>query len=173
MKESTRKWLENRNKKGLTMEMIQLLEGKQKTSHLQNPKPSKNRKKASNNATTKKWIKATRKRLIANETESEKEFYSVLKLLDIPFTKQRPFVIDDKIFFADAVFEKTKTIVEIDGGYHNTKKQQAKDKRRTKMFNKIGYKVVRIPDEDVYDRFKFMDELYQYLPVKLDAYKIL
>lgn len=120
-----------------------------------------------------RWILSTRDKLLLNETDSEKEFYEVLSLLDIPFEKQHPFIFNNRIFFADAYFEKTKTIIEIDGGYHLSKKVRKRDANRTYLFNMAGYSVVRIKNEDVYDREYFLSKLYKHFPVKVDAYKFL
>lgn len=118
-----------------------------------------------------KWIISTRNKLLSNPTKSEIEFYEVLSLLDIPFEKQRPFVFNGRIFFADAFFEKTKTIIEIDGGYHLSPKIKKKDNNRTSLFNGAGYKVIRIKNEDVFDRAFFLSKLSKHFPVKVDAYK--
>jgi len=127
--------------------------------------------KVEENSHTDTWIKKTRSKLLINETQSEKEFYSVLSTLNVPFEKQYPFVINKKIFFADAVFHKTHTVIEIDGGYHNKPDVKKRDAERTKMLNAIGYRVIRITNEEIYDIPLFMNRIHRRIQSKLSAYE--
>jgi len=119
------------------------------------------------------WIQNNCKKLINNTTKEELELYSVLDTLDIPFEKQYPFCINHKIFFADAVFLKTKTIIEVDGGYHKSPSVAKKDIERTKLLNGIGYKVIRIDNDDIYDRCIIYSKLEKHMPIKINAYQII
>lgn len=52
-------------------------------------------------------------------------------------------------YFPDLLIEKHKCIVEIDGGYHLTDRQQAKDAYRTEYLNQQGYFVLRVSNDRV------------------------
>lgn len=52
-------------------------------------------------------------------------------------------------YIADFYFPYTRTILEVDGGYHNDEEQKKKDAMRTKDLEEAGYKVFRISNEDV------------------------
>lgn len=117
-----------------------------------------------------KWAKDNREKLIKNQTKSEMEFYSVLDTLNIPYEKQYPFFINKRLFFADAVFHNTHTVIEIDGDYHKRKAVAKNDASRTRFINGVGYRVIRITNEEVYDRPLFMAKIEKYLPVNIPAY---
>lgn len=61
---------------------------------------------------------------------------------------QEPFRIDSNIFFADIYISTKRVVVEVDGGYHKTKEQIAKDNKRDKLFNSIKIKTFRINNKD-------------------------
>ena len=56
-----------------------------------------------------------------------------------------------KFYIADFCDVKNKIIFEVDGEYHNTKEQKKKDYFRTKDLEKLGYKVYRITNEEVFE----------------------
>lgn len=138
-------------------------------ANLKSPKPKKYQR-TKITPELKNWIILTRKKLISNQTDSEKEFYDVLETLNIKFDKQKPFVINNRVFFADAVFEKTKTIIEIDGIYHNSEKMKSKDRTRTQHLNGIGYKVIRLTNDEINDIPLFMSKICNVLPEEVPAY---
>jgi very-short-patch-repair endonuclease len=51
-------------------------------------------------------------------------------------------------YFPDIIIDGTTLIVEVDGGYHNSKKQKAYDGKRTHHLNKKGYRVLRITNRE-------------------------
>ena len=59
----------------------------------------------------------------------------------------RQHIIGD--YIVDFLFRKSKVIVEIDGGYHFTEKQQTDDAVRTDWLEQQGYKVIRFTNEQV------------------------
>ncbi len=76
--------------------------------------------------------------------------------------RQFPMVIDGHIFYADIYVKNYRIAIEIDGGYHGTKEQMAKDKERDTLFARKGIRVYRISNEDVVDPHKlgqFIDVL--------------
>lgn len=120
-----------------------------------------------------KWAVRCRDRLIKKQTPSERDFYESLDILNIPYDKQYPFFINKRVFFADAVFHETHTIVEIDGGYHKKKSVKKYDANRTKHLNGVGYRVVRITNEEVSDVTLFMSKISKFLPIDVPAYMYL
>ena len=96
------------------------------------------------------WVNDKHKSLLKKSTKSEKDMVRLLKQqANKDIKTQQPFFIDNKIFFADICINSIKTIIEVDGGYHNTDTQQEKDKNRDNSFKSLGYKTIRIKNEDV------------------------
>lgn len=93
------------------------------------------------------WTKKMKKELDKKTTKSER---SLLGALQKTFKKrvksQQPFVIDGKVYYADICIKSLKTIIEVDGGYHNTDEQREKDAIRDAAFKSIGYTTIRVPN---------------------------
>lgn len=90
-------------------------------------------------------------KLRKNPTKAEKQFIKILKELQIAFVFQQPISPDNKKFFImDFYIPAKKVCFEIDGGYHSTEAQIKKDIKRTKLLEKSGIKVVRIPNDHVF-----------------------
>jgi len=88
--------------------------------------------------------------LRSNSTESEKKFKIYLKLLGIKYAFQYPIYPEKSFFIVDFFLPKERLIIEIDGGYHKDRKQEAKDKLRDKvLLEQCGFKTIRIKNEDV------------------------
>lgn len=109
----------------------------------------------------KKWIKSTMNELSKNVTESEN---IVFRKLQSAFGKrvkrQKPFVINGKSYFADIYIKSMKLIIEVDGGYHKLLEQKEKDEIRDKSFESIGYKTIRVTNEQAHDK-EFMKGFIQ------------
>ena len=82
-----------------------------------------------------------------NMTEAESIFWSLVKGGSLGQRCLRQHIIGD--YIVDFLFRKSKVIVEIDGGYHFTEKQQTDDAVRTDWLEKKGYKVIRFTNEQV------------------------
>ena len=82
-----------------------------------------------------------------NMTEAESRFWSLVKGGSLGQRCLRQHVIGD--YIVDFLFRKSKVVVEIDGGYHFTDKQQAEDAIRTDWLEHQGYKVVRFTNEQI------------------------
>ena len=52
-------------------------------------------------------------------------------------------------YFADFACRSQRLIVEVDGATHSTEKELEYDDRRTGLFNKLGYRVFRISNDEV------------------------
>ena len=53
-------------------------------------------------------------------------------------------------YFADFLCRERKIVVEVDGATHSTDDELAKDVARTADFEKLGFRVFRISNEDAY-----------------------
>ena len=85
-----------------------------------------------------------RKHLIQNATPQELKVKQALDCLNIPYTFQKEFRSIDAIRFVDFYLrEPLALIIEIDGGYHETEEQAAKDKDREDlihwMYKRVGF----------------------------------
>jgi very-short-patch-repair endonuclease len=97
----------------------------------------------------KKILITYRKRLRNNSTPSEIRLWTYLKnkqLLDRKFRRQHS--IDN--FILDFYCPGEKLAIELDGGYHNTPEQSAKDKERDLILKSYRIKVLRFRNELVF-----------------------
>ncbi len=86
-----------------------------------------------------------RKRL----TEAETTLWFRLRgLQGIRFRRQHPV----GPFIADFAFTRARLIVEIDGATHATEAERSYDARRDSFLRSRGWRVVRIPNVDIYER---------------------
>jgi very-short-patch-repair endonuclease len=97
---------------------------------------------------TQPW-KANRARVLrSNATTAEDKLWFYLRdrrLGGFKFVRQ--FRIEN--YFADFACRNARLIVEIDGGRHNTPSELANDSERAQTLTALGYKVVRIQNNDV------------------------
>ena len=82
-----------------------------------------------------------------NQTEAESVFWSIAKGGGFGEKCRRQYIIGE--YIVDFFFRKSMLIVEIDGGYHCTDEQQKEDTIRQNWLEQKGYKVLRIPNEQV------------------------
>ena len=66
------------------------------------------------------------------------------KILGLKFKRQHPI----SLYIADFNCHKLKLIIEIDGGYHFTKKQIIKDEERTEILNSNALEIIRFKNEE-------------------------
>lgn len=103
-------------------------------------------------------LKANAKENRRNMTEAESAFWSMVKGSAMGQRCLRQYIIGD--YIVDFYFRKSKLIVEIDGGYHNTPEQQHNDAIRQNWLEHMGYKVVRFTNEEVlFDTEYILNEL--------------
>ena len=99
----------------------------------------------------KQSLCATRSRnLDINRTRAERAFLFQLKQTNIKYQFQKGFISGCNFAITDFYFPAIKTVVEIDGGYHCTPKQQNRDRTRTEYLNKMGVKVIRITNQQAF-----------------------
>lgn len=98
-------------------------------------------------------LKKFKKELRKNATPAEKFFKNVLKKYGLKFSFQKPFYrVDGLRCIVDFISwdDKPRVVIEIDGGYHNTKDQINKDEYRTNWLLKHrNCVVVRFTNEEV------------------------
>lgn len=109
---------------------------------------------------TKENAELKRKYLISNATQSELHLKQYLDENKIAYKFQEIIYIKDEFgiisnyYIVDFLINKT--VIEVDGGYHLKKQQIVRDKIRSNEIEKMGYRVVRITNEDV---SKFLKEM--------------
>ena len=82
------------------------------------------------------------------KTEAEDKLWRELRNKQIEnckFRRQHPI----GNFIADFYCHEKKLLIEVDGGYHDKKEQQAYDLARTQIINEFGIKVIRFSNEEV------------------------
>jgi very-short-patch-repair endonuclease len=84
------------------------------------------------------------------QTSAEDKLWTELRarrLDGLKFVRQMP--IDP--CFADFVCRSLKIVVEVDGGTHSTPDEIEADRARTSHFERLGYRVFRVHNQDIYD----------------------
>lgn len=96
-----------------------------------------------------KFALARRKKLINKETPFEKTVEKLLRKTKVEFSKQVPFHTEHSFYIADFYVPSMRTILEIDGKYHEDLEQKIKDRNRDTWFLKQGIMVKRILNEEI------------------------
>lgn len=110
-----------------------------------------------------KWIDKTQKELVENRTIYEKIFkqYYLIKN-KITFEIKKAIVTKGgKIYFLDFFLPEHNLAIEIDGEYHNTKEQTAKDKQRDKNLLEMGIKTIRITNKQVLKGYNIIEAIHK------------
>ena len=133
----------------------------------------KNRKflnKTDDEVEQEKWENETNRVLIKKATKYESIVFNAIKdNIKCKISTQKKIKIANHIYFADIYFDNHKIAIEVDGGYHNSKKQSIKDKNRDINFELAHIKVFRISNQDVIDQCKlndFINSIKQYIKLK-------
>ncbi|MBR6962759.1 MAG: ATP-binding cassette domain-containing protein [Prevotella sp.] len=82
-----------------------------------------------------------------NQTDAEAALWQMLKGKSLGAKFRRQHIIGD--YIADFACLSHQLVIEVDGGYHNTKDQQEIDKLRTEFLNEVGFRVLRFTNEEV------------------------
>lgn len=96
------------------------------------------------------------KELKKNATKAELKFKSIAEAKHIKLEFQYRINVYEsygrikQFFIVDFCDVANKVIFEIDGEYHSTPEQKKKDWIRTKALNRLGYRVFRITNSDVF-----------------------
>jgi very-short-patch-repair endonuclease len=104
-------------------------------------------------------------RRYTGETEPEAGARKCLEQLGVTFIQE--FAVPGWRYPADFCLPDAKTIIEIDSVYwHGTARAQAQDARKTLRLQRLGYRVVRLPDTPFYG--PLTDGMVAYLRAALD-----
>ena len=98
---------------------------------------------------------AKAKFLRENMTDAEKLLWEKLKdnkLKGLKFRRQYPI----HIYIVDFYCHKLKLIIEIDGGYHNSKEQKLLDAERSEILKFQELEIIRFTNEEVLGNIEFV-----------------
>lgn len=87
---------------------------------------------------------------IRNATDGEKQMQRLLESYKIKYEFQKPCLVFGKCYIMDFFLPNYGICIEIDGGYHNSQQQLAKDMERTNLLARTGILVVRFTNEQVF-----------------------
>ncbi|WP_302222212.1 endonuclease domain-containing protein [uncultured Acidaminococcus sp.] len=93
--------------------------------------------------------------------EEQKLWFECLK--DYPVRFRRQEIILD--YIADFYCSRAKLIVELDGEQHADPVEKERDALRTRRIEQLGYKVIRIPNREIWRNFQGVKE-YIYREMK-------
>ena len=97
-------------------------------------------------------------------TEAEKLLWECLRGKNLQFKFNRQHIVGD--YIVDFICIEKSLVVEVDGGYHSEYEQIQKDEMRTESLRRMGFRVIRFANEDVYGRIqdvidKIKEELFK------------
>lgn len=97
-------------------------------------------------------------------TEAEKLLWECLRSKNLWFKFNRQHIVGD--YIVDFICIEKSLVVEVDGGYHSEYEQIQKDEIRTESLRRMGFRVIRFANEDVYGRIqdvidKIKEELFK------------
>jgi very-short-patch-repair endonuclease len=100
-------------------------------------------------------------------TETEKALWEILKspsFAQYNFRQQHPI----STFIADFYSHKLKLVIEVDGGYHLDKEQQAFDNFRDSDMHALSISVVRFTNNDISNNItSVIDKIQEFISVSL------
>ncbi|HLJ72762.1 MAG TPA: DUF559 domain-containing protein [Roseiarcus sp.] len=84
-------------------------------------------------------------------SDAERKLWRVLRARSLD---GRKFVRQERIgpYYADFACREAKLVVEIDGATHSTEEERARDRGRTALMTRHGYRVVRFTNIEVYEQ---------------------
>ena len=85
-------------------------------------------------------------------TEAEKLLWECLRGKNLWFKFNRQHIVGD--YIVDFICIEKSLVVEVDGGYHSEYEQIQKDEMRTESLRRMGFRVIRFANEDVYGRIQ-------------------
>lgn len=114
---------------------------------------------------TRDWIETTMYELRGKANVYECRLGELLMAKNIKFIHQAPFVfMPMKIHFVDFYLPEYRMVLEVDGNYHDSSLQIAKDQERDQRFKDIGIRVVRVENEETRSPDILSLRLSQFLP---------
>ncbi len=100
-----------------------------------------------------------------DSTAAEERLWQRLRNNQLGSKVRRQHVIED--FIIDFAFLNEMLLIEVDGGYHNKEEQQKYDDMRTQVLEELGYKVVRVTNEEVEEN---IDDVLSRISIHLKEY---
>ena len=100
------------------------------------------------------WLSQYAKTLRKNMTEAERRLWHHLRsnrLNDAKFRRQVPI----HHYIADFLCVSAHLVVELDGSQHQQSENRIYDKKRTLYFESLGYRVLRVSNEEVFNTIVF------------------
>lgn len=128
-----------------------------KPKQKQKIKAPKEKSKKELYADKQRTLERRKTKLRINATEHELFFQYNLKRLKIKHQFQKGVIDKDHFMIPDFFIPSLNMVVELDGGYHYSSKQQYRDYYKDKHYEERGFRILRMKNEDVYN-FDF-DEL--------------
>ena len=121
---------------------------------------------------TDNWTNETREKLVFKVNQAEQHIDALLRSLPLTFKRERPIVANGKRYFIDFLVislmengrQRVRVAIEVDGGYHNTSEQRAKDKEKDRnlLTSYRVWSILRIPADVAIT----MDETGLYAAIK-------
>jgi len=107
-----------------------------------------------------------RRELLASTTKAESAVGRALSRLGLRFLPQYPITTPRKTYYADIYVPSLRLIIEVDGGYHETKDQKRLDDNRSANIRKLDYHLCRIKNKDAYSFDKIHSKIKRFMPKK-------
>ncbi|VAV84530.1 5-methyltetrahydrofolate--homocysteine methyltransferase [hydrothermal vent metagenome] len=105
----------------------------------------------------RKYLKKFRKELRNNPTKAETKLWPALRKSQLDGKKfRRQQSIEN--FIVDFCCPSEKLIIEVDGEVHNNFVNNEYDFKRTERLNKLGYKVIRFTNENIFKNLDLVIE---------------
>jgi very-short-patch-repair endonuclease len=97
-----------------------------------------------------RWTLPVARKLRRESTNAESKLWAELRNRQLENSK---FVRQEPIggYVVDFLCRKAKLVVEIDGATHSTDEELRRDLIRTAFLERLGYRVIRFQNEDVYN----------------------
>jgi very-short-patch-repair endonuclease len=95
-------------------------------------------------------LKSRTRALRAQQTAAEELLWRELRNRQMAcwkFRRQHPV---DR-YIVDFITLDGKLIIEVDGGTHSTEEERARDEKRTRTLERLGFHVLRVTNDDVYE----------------------
>ena len=107
-----------------------------------------------------------RRELLAATTKAESAVGAILRRLGLAYIPQYPIATARKIYYADIYVPSLRLIIEVDGGYHETKEQKRLDNNRSANIRKLNIHLCRIRNSDAYSPEKVKAKIKRFAPKK-------
>lgn len=107
----------------------------------------------------KDWIETNMYRLRQCANKYEIKCLNFLRSRGVKVIHQAPFVLDDKMYFADIYVPSKRTIIEIDGIAHDNNFSAEYDEERDEAFESLMYKIIRLQNDVTTDEKKLEEAL--------------